>query len=189
MMAELELKALAKEKLDPKRYAHVLRVVSTSAELAERFGADEEAAKTAAYLHDIAKNLSDEELEHILQEAGEADYLLHSPSVWHAPAGAFLAKTLYNTADPEILAAIKYHTTGRPAMGLTEAIVFLADYIEPGRKQPGVEQIREMAKTSLERAVAKTLANTVAYLRSTAAGDIHPDTLEANEHYQRFLET
>ena len=67
---------------------------------------------------------------------------------------------------------LKYHTTGRAAMTLLEKIVFLADYIEPNRTQPGVEKIRELATIDLNIAVAQTLANTVAYLKSKGNDDL-----------------
>jgi len=186
MRREAELDALAKEKLEPKRYAHVLRVVKTSEELAKRFGADIETVKTAAYLHDIAKNLPDGQLQDILLAGGESSYLSYNPGVWHAPAGAILARTEYDIADADILAAIKNHTTGRANMSLVEEIVFLADYIEPARKQPGVSEIRKLAEASLPQAICRTLGNTISYLEASGQ-DIHPDIYEAHQYYKELI--
>lgn len=72
-------------------------------------------------------------------------------------------------------------------MTTLEKIVFLADYIEPNRTQPGVEEIRKLATKDLDVAVAQTLADTVAYLSSKGKGDIHPDTLAAYEYYRQYL--
>ena len=50
----------------------------------------------------------------------------------------------YGVTDPDILNAILNHTTGRPDMSLLEKIVWLSDYIEPGRKQaPNLPEIRK----------------------------------------------
>lgn len=72
-------------------------------------------------------------------------------------------------------------------MTTLEKIVFLADYIEPGRSQPGVERIRQLATEDLNVAVAQTLSDTVAYLGAKGNGDIHPDTLAAYEYYRQYL--
>ncbi|MCL1948479.1 MAG: bis(5'-nucleosyl)-tetraphosphatase (symmetrical) YqeK [Turicibacter sp.] len=188
MMDHEQLMALGKQMLKPKRYEHTLRVADESARLAKLYGADSQLAKTAGYLHDIAKNLTDEKLAAMLRDGGEAGYLGYSPYVWHAPAGALFSKEHCQVHNKDILDAIKYHCTGRAEMGLLESIVFLADYIEPNRKQPGVEEIRKVAETSLEAAIAKTLANTVAYLKAKGE-ELHPDTLKAYAHYHHFLET
>lgn len=63
----------------------------------------------------------------------------------HGPVCAALMKSEYDITDDEILTAIAYHTTGRAQMTKTEKIVFIADYIEPERQIPGVEEIRDMA--------------------------------------------
>ena len=183
MMTAKLMQEIIEEKLDPKRCQHTVRVAETAVLLAERFGADIGKVKTAAYFHDIAKNMADRELEEMLTGTPDASYLKFSPKVWHAPAGAILAQGQYQITDPDILAAIKNHCTGRPNMGLTEEIVFLADYMEPGRTQPGVDEVRKLAETSLKGAISKVLADTVAYLEKKAAG-IHPDTLAAYRFYR-----
>lgn len=182
-----QLKSFVKQQLPLTRYTHTLGVYETSTELAKRFNADVTKVQTAALLHDIAKYLPNDILEQKLSDAHEVDYLAYSPLVWHAPVGAIVAKEECQIMDETILNAIKYHTTGRAAMTDIEQIVFLADYIEPGRTQPGVEEIRELAIQSLDQAVAKTLADTVAYLSKKNQGAIHPDTLAAYEYYRNFL--
>ena len=176
-----------KQQLPSKRYNHTLGVVATSEQLAKRYNASVESAQIAALLHDIAKYLPNDLLKEKLESAKETDYLNYSPLVWHAPVGAIVAKETYQIKDSDILNAIKYHTTGKAAMTTLEKIVFLADYIEPNRTQPGVEEIRKLATKDLDVAVAQTLADTVAYLSSKGKGDIHPDTLAAYEYYRQYL--
>ena len=149
----------------------------------------EEPKAIAAEIAEVinAKYLPNDLLKEKLESAKETDYLNYSPLVWHAPVGAIVAKETYQIKDSDILNAIKYHTTGKAAMTTLEKIVFLADYIEPNRTQPGVEEIRKLATKDLDVAVAQTLANTVAYLSSKGKGDIHPDTLAAYEYYRQYL--
>lgn len=67
--------------------------------------------------------------------------------------------------DEDILNAITWHTTGRPAMSLLEKIIFVADYIEPSRRPiPELNLIRQLAFTDIDQAVIKILENTLKYL-------------------------
>ena len=45
--------------------------------------------------------------------------------------GAYLAEKEAGITDPEILDAIRYHTSGRPGMTLLDKVIYVADYIEP----------------------------------------------------------
>ena len=68
--------------------------------------------------------------------------------------------------DADILNAIRYHTTGRPNMGRLEKIIFIADYIEPSRKQiADLDYVRRLAYQDLDRTMEKILADTLAYLQ------------------------
>ncbi len=182
-----QLQEQVKKQLPPTRYEHTLGVVRTSEILAQKYQVLLESAQVAALLHDIAKYLPNNELKEKLIVANEMEYLSYSPLVWHAPVGAIIAQKFYGIIDQEILNAIKYHTTGRPAMTILEKIIFLADYIEPSRTQPGVDEIRNLACQDLNKAVAKTLANTIAYLKQKSSADIHPDTMAAYEYYYDYL--
>ena len=61
-------------------------------------------------------------------------------------------------------------------MTLLEKIIFLADYIEPGRKFPGVEEVRSLAKEDLDLAIIKALQNTVSFLLAKNQ-PVYPDTI------------
>lgn len=58
-----------------------------------------------------------------------------NPFLLHAKVGSFLAREKYGVNDKAILDAITYHTTGRPNMSTLDKIIYIADYIEPGRRQ------------------------------------------------------
>ena len=86
------------------------------------------------------------------------------PQVLHAFSGAAAAWGLFG-ASPAVRDAIMWHTTGRPGMTLLEEIVWLADCIEPGREQPGVEEVRRLAEEDLDGAVRLALRRTLEYIR------------------------
>ena len=160
-------KAMEKE-LEPKRYEHTLGVAYTAANLAMIHGVDIEKALTAGMLHDCAKCMSFEKQMAVCTknhvQLSEAEAMEDSPLI-HAKAGSMLAKTKYGITDEDILNAISYHTTGRPEMSLLEKIVYIADYIEPGRKNAeNLPQVRRLAYQNLDDCMRKILGDTLEYL-------------------------
>ena len=90
--------------------------------------------------------------------------------------GGFLAMDEYHVQDMDVINAIVNHTTGRPNMSRLEKIIFIADYIEPGRKQaPNLKEIRKLAFMDLDQALLKILKDTLDYLKD-AGGEIDPMT-------------
>ncbi len=91
------------------------------------------------------------------------------PSLLHAKLGACYAKEFYGVEDDKVLSGIRWHTTGKPGMSNFEKIIFIADYIEPGRKMiPGMEEIRRAAFCNLDEAMFLILENTLSYLEDTS---------------------
>lgn len=175
-----EAKEAVKAILPAKRFKHTLGVVETAEKLAGRYGADVGQAKLAAMLHDIAKYFSKEDLQALIERRKDIpkDVLDYHLSLWHAPAGAAYVQEHYNIQDQAVLDAITYHTTGRKDMTKLEKIVFLADYIEPGRDFPGVDEVRAIAEQSLDEAVIKSLQNTIILLVQKRQ-QVYPLTLNA----------
>ncbi|MCH4200703.1 bis(5'-nucleosyl)-tetraphosphatase (symmetrical) YqeK, partial [Clostridium tyrobutyricum] len=66
--------------------------------------------------------------------------------------------------DTDILSAVAYHTTGRPNMTILEKIIYLADYIEPMRDFPGVDDIRQEAEKSLDKALLHSFNSTIRHV-------------------------
>lgn len=171
---------------DAKRFEHTLGVEFTSAALAMRYGASVKDAQTAGLLHDCAKCLTDKERVFICKKNNLPMTELEkaNPFLLHAKVGAFLAREQYGVTDQDILNAILNHTTGRPGMSLLEKIVFVADYMEPGRNHaPNLDEIREMAFVDLERTMLKILGDTLKYLDG-GNGDIDPMTRKTWEYYK-----
>ncbi|MBQ4897654.1 bis(5'-nucleosyl)-tetraphosphatase (symmetrical) YqeK [Paenibacillus sp. Marseille-P2973] len=148
-----------------KRWKHVEGVMETAVILAERFGGDKEKADLAALLHDLAKFWPVERQEAMIRDNGlNPELLEHDKQLMHAEIGAFVAQRDYGIEDPEVLDAVRYHTSGRVGMTKLDKIVCLADYIEPGREFPGVEQIRDLAEHSLEEALVAGFDSTISFL-------------------------
>lgn len=156
---------IVKKQLTKHRYEHTLGVMETAVQLAEKYGADKKKAELAAVFHDYAKFRDKEEMKSIIQEQQLGDELLQFNSeLWHAPVGAYLVEKEAGITDQEILDAIRYHTSGRPNMAILEKVVYLADYIEPGRHFPGVEEVRIMAEKDLDQALTQAIKNTIHFL-------------------------
>lgn len=154
-----------KAEMPERRWLHVQGVMATSIELANRFGADPVRTELAAILHDVTKYWPTARMEQIIREEQLPQELLdYDKELWHAHVGAFIAERDYGVTDPEILDAIRYHTSGRVGMTLLEKIVCLADYMEPGRDFPGVNKIRSEAEHSVEKALLAGFDSTVTFL-------------------------
>lgn len=145
--------------LKPKRVPHVQGTEAMAAKLARRWGADEGDAAEAGILHDITKKLELPEQLILCERYGiMIDNLERtSPKLLHARTGAALSRDLFGVPQ-EICDAIRWHTTGKPAMTLLEKILYLADYVEPTRDFPGVEALRALAFEDLDRAMALGLS-------------------------------
>ncbi len=181
-----------KKELKASRYDHTLGVVETAEALAETYGCDVKKARYAALLHDCAKSLTDEEKIALCREYNVAvnEVELRNPSLLHAKCGAILAKYKYGIDDPEILHAIAVHTTGVPEMNRLDEIIFVADYIEPGRESlPNLYELRKLAYKDLDRTVEQILADTVAYLNTRREQSMDPTTLSAYEYYRNKVDT
>lgn len=172
---------------DAKRFAHTLGVEFTAAALAMRYQADVTDAQIAGLLHDCAKCLTDEKRVSICEkhQIPMTDIERRNPFLLHAKVGEYLAKEKYGITNPDILNAIRFHTTGRENMSLLERIVFVADYIEPGRRQaPNLAEIRQLAFTDLDAAMLKILEDTLSYLKATG-GELDPMTEITYEYCRR----
>ncbi|RST73886.1 HD domain-containing protein [Siminovitchia acidinfaciens] len=170
---------IVNKKIAGPRYEHTKRVAATAEKLAVKYGADVEKTVLAAIFHDYAKLLPIKELKEIISDHQVDPRLLdYHPELWHGPAGAVLVREEIGINDEDIFNAIRYHTTGRAGMSLVEKIIYIADYIEPGRQFHGLDEVRLLADTDLDMALKKSLGNTIKFLIDKSA-PIFPDTFEA----------
>jgi predicted HD superfamily hydrolase involved in NAD metabolism len=179
---------LVKVQLTDHRYQHTLGVMETAIALAKQYGGDEQKAELAAIFHDYAKFRSKDEMKEIIIEQRFPQNLLeYNSELWHAPAGAYLAEKEAGIIDPEVLEAIRFHTSGRPGMTLLDKIIYLADYIEPGRHFPGVEEVRNVAKENLDKALIMAVKNTIIFLLKKNQ-TVYPETFYTYNDLIRKLE-
>ena len=176
-MNDTELLKDIRARLSDNRYEHSLQVAKSAVELAERYGGDKELLYTAGLAHDVLKEQPrDEALAFFAAHGVRLTPVERSaPKLWHAMAGAIYLKETYGYPE-ELLTAVRYHTTGRENMTLAEKILFIADFISADRDYPGVEDMRERAKVSLEYAMEEGLRFTIFEL-SEKCRPIHPDTV------------
>ncbi len=170
--------------LRPRRVAHVQGCEAEAVRLARRWGADEERAAEAAILHDCTKKeLLPEQLRLCAKYGIIPDELeRENGKLLHAKTGAAVAKFEFGS-DEQVVEAIRWHTTGRPNMTTLEKVLYMADYMEPTRDFPGVEELRRLAYEDLDRAMVRGFEMSLADL--TARGEEpHKNTVAALQWYQ-----
>ena len=175
---------------DKNRLEHTLGVTYTAACLAMCYDIDTERAETAGLLHDCAKCLSNDKKVSLCKKQSIEINMTEAknPFLLHAKAGAYLAEYKYGIRDEDILNAVRYHTTGRPGMSMLEKIVFIADYIEPGRNHSArLPELRRLAFQDLDKALVEVLRDTLRYLKGTD-NEIDPMTQKTYDHYKKLLE-
>jgi len=175
-----EYKALLESRLKPKRYFHSLCVADEAYRLAEKYGADTEKAYLAGLLHDITKNIGEEEHRKIFEcfniKLNEIED--SAEKLWHAISGSAYVKYILKIDDEEIFDAIKYHTTAKPDISLLSKIIYLADFTSKDRDYDDVDVIRGLVDISLDKAYKYALCYTVKDLAEKEKA-IHLDTLAA----------
>lgn len=177
-----ELEPLVVRLLKPNRVAHVLGCRDTAVLMAKHWGADETDAARAGLLHDITKALDGPLQLTLCREYGTMlDEFSHRyPKTLHALTGSLVAERIFGE-NAEVVEAIRHHTTGRANMSLLEKIIYVADYIEPNRTLPYVEQLRHLAFTDLDGAVKLGLEKTLEHLASQG-DEVSPATRQALDY-------
>lgn len=171
-------------RMSERRFKHVLGVEETAIALAKKYGGSPEQASIAGLVHDYAKERPDEEFQLVIRRDGfDLDLLHWGNAIWHGVVGADFVQRELAIDDPEILQAIRVHTTGAAEMSLLDKILYVADYIEPGRDFPGVEAARELALVDLDSAVAFETKHTLSHLIEQEK-PIYPKTIET---YNRWV--
>ncbi|MGL4970057.1 MAG: bis(5'-nucleosyl)-tetraphosphatase (symmetrical) YqeK [Cetobacterium sp.] len=160
------LKNEIKNTLSKKRYEHSIRVLETAITLGEIYKVDLNKVAIASLLHDYAKEFKREDLINLSKEhfSNETKEYLSNVEILHSYIGTYFASEKFNIKDPEILNAIKYHTTGRKNMSIIEKIVYLADAIEPKRDYPYIEKIRDLSLINLDKAILLEVTKKIEYL-------------------------
>ncbi len=169
-----------------KRKIHTFAVAKVAMELAEIYGEDVNKAKTAALFHDMYRGVSESSLNMYVKHFGLDSHYKDNSNLAHGKIAAIIMERDFGANDPDILNAVRYHTTGRRGMTKLEKIIYLADAIEPNREYDGVEDLREIARKGLDEAVLRSLENTIAFIEKKGVY-LDKDTLEARDYIRDGL--
>lgn len=175
-----------KKYLDKDRYRHTIGVMYTASALAMAHGSDIEKAQAAGLLHDCAKCIPNKKKLKLCKKKGLelSNTEKANPFLIHAKLGVYIAKEKYGIEDMEVLSSIRWHTTGKENMSVLEKIIYIADYIEPGRNRaPRLSWIRKVAFMDLDECMYYILKDSLAYL-DTSARIVDPATEKAFRFYR-----
>ena len=165
--------------LKPNRVAHVLGCRDTAVELAKRWGADERDAARAGILHDITKALDGPLQLTLCRSYGKilGEFSRKYPKTLHALTGSLVAERIFGENEA-VVSAICHHTTGKADMSLLEKIIYVADYMEPNRTIPGVEELRRLAFSDIDAALKLGLEMTLEHLKNQGS-EVSPESRAA----------
>ena len=172
------------------RYTHSLGVMETAEKMAKTFNVDVENAIVAGLLHDCAKQIDRQvQLKMCKERNIELDEIKKSaPSLVHADLGASVARTEFGVTDDDVLSAIKYHTLGRKNMSDLEKVLFLADVIEPNRRDfEGLLELRDLCYKDLDEAMLYGLTLSIENVERKGR-ILHTQTLDAVEYFRNLLD-
>ncbi len=161
-----------------RRFTHTLGVADTAQRLAPRCGVDPMRARLAGLLHDCAKSMPlDEMRDLVVRNLPDLDQEeLETRAILHAPAGMVLARDLFGVRDPSILSSIRKHTVGDGEMSPMDALIYVSDFIEPGREAfPGLDKARKLADKDIYKAMCCCAELTARHLKSRGQS-MHPKT-------------
>ncbi|MBQ0045400.1 MAG: bis(5'-nucleosyl)-tetraphosphatase (symmetrical) YqeK [Mycoplasma sp.] len=152
----LYLQTRVQSYMTQRRFEHTLRVLDTITKIASSNDfSDEEILKcqTAALLHDIAKQYTDQQLRAIISNDELAKFPTYHCA--HGLAGARLAQKDFKINDPLILDAIENHVIFKDLNSTNKIAkaLFLADKLEPARTEADIHnraKLFESAKQDLD---------------------------------------
>lgn len=177
------------ERLKKSRFHHTLRVTDMAMALAKVNNISVEKAEIAGLFHDLAKNLSDDELITYINTYNIKidELVMRNLYLAHGMIAADIAKRDYGIDDEEIIEAISYHTIGGSKLSPLAKLIYVADYIEPKRDFEGVEVIRAIALSgALDQALLMTIENQMIFLLK-GHKEIHPNALQMRNELVRQL--
>lgn len=179
MSLELDIMREGPLLLNEKRWEHSLRTADFAEILARQYSVSVELVRLAALSHDFARQQPEQV---VLDWAGRdqvilSDFCLNHPVLLHGFASAWYLRTKYSIDNPSVLNAVRYHTTGHPALDKVGLVVFAADYMEPGRTHISDSERTELQSLSLDGLVLSILKSMESYLLSINA-EPSPDSRE-----------
>ena len=144
--------------MSEKRYIHTVGVMEMAREIGCYCLCDEISELSyAALLHDVAKELPDEQLISIIKSSyvNSDTIIAYGREVWHSFAAPYVIKRDFPAfANEKILSSVEKHTVGAADMSVFDEIIFIADYIERGRTYPSCIAVREYLLGALKHGEA-----------------------------------
>ena len=176
-----EIENDVKSVLSEYRYIHSLGVAKKTVELAKIYGVQEEIAKKVGIAHDIAKEMTDEEMiEYAKANNIRIDEIeTVKPSLLHGKIGADIAAKKFGFTQ-DMINAIKWHTTGRKNMSMLEKIIYVADKTEENRRGTrfNLEKSRELSTKNIDETLIFLMNEFITY-NVKNEWLIHPETIKA----------
>jgi HD superfamily phosphohydrolase YqeK len=164
-----------------KRRAHIGRVAALMGEWAGSLGLTEgqrDRWVATGWLHDVLREAPHDELRPLVPEAFRAlpGKLLHGPAA---------AERLAGDADPEMLDAIRYHTLGSPRFGTLGRALYLADFLEPGRRyEPEwTASLRARMPGEMDGVLREVVRARVGHVKESGS-TLHPETQAFHEQVE-----
>lgn len=160
------IRACVEGRLSGHRLRHVLGVAETARWLAVRYGVNPFEAELAGLLHDWDKKLSAEEL---WEKARGCRVAVPSDErltpLLHAWTAAASLPAVFPDLPSAVFRAIGRHTVGDVAMEPLDMVVYVADMIEPGRRGPSFDGLRdEVVRVELPTLFALCHRRSIAHL-------------------------
>lgn len=168
--------SLLRSRLSEYRLRHCLGVMKEAELLARLHGYDPEKAAFAGLMHDMTKEFSKQEHFALFDEYGFVPdpVLRENRNLWHAVSGSFDLRKTLRVTDPEILSAVRYHTTGHAGMSELDVILYIADLVDETRTYYDVAFYREEAREDPYKAAALAMEWCIGDLKANGI-PVHPD--------------
>lgn len=156
-----------KNNLSNKRYNHSVKVAEMSVTIAEKLSLDIEKSYLAGLAHDIARELSKEQLEKKVLSCVKfsADFYL-KPMLFHGPVGADLLCKKFGIDDVDIIEAVTYHSIGSKTLGSIAKVIYVADYISYDRTHIDEQYRIKILSFKLDEMVLEVINSCRLYLES-----------------------
>ena len=179
-----QLLKIVHKQMSDKRFEHVKRVEATALMISQDYDINKSLVSIAALLHDYGKERPDSDYLQLMDTNPWYQGLKpYGNNIWHGVLGALLVKKELHIENEDILRAMQVHTIGSTEMSLLDKIIYLADYIEPAREFPGVDDVRKIVFAGkLDQAILMSLKNTITFLVHKEQ-IIFPYTVDVYNHF------
>lgn len=173
-----KIKTKLKKELSHFRYDHSIRVAKEAKRLAKHYHIDKKKAYLTGLIHDIAKELTEEQNNYWIKKGNLSSDLQKEEykNIKHADIGAIIAKEEYNLED-DICNAIKYHTIGNKDMDMLAKIIYIADKIGRKKIPEALKPIKKLAYQDIDEALLYCLEKQETKLKDKGI-NLHKDTKE-----------